>query len=94
MQEFAGVDCKIFYSWTIVFVEETKYLRRNGDNILLMMGGYACHISYKTLKSLRDNEIIVARLTAHKSNVLQSLDVSVFAPLKEDFKRLLTARTV
>lgn len=47
-------------------------------------------MSYKTLRIVRGNESIVAGLPANTSHVLHSLNVSVFVPLKEGFKLLLS----
>lgn len=60
MRQVGGVNSNISYTWALSSVEETQYLRRNGDNILLIMDRYGVHISYKTLKLPRVNEIIVA----------------------------------
>lgn len=94
MRPIAGVDTNIFYNWAVNFVQESSFLRRDGRKLLLIMDGYACHVAYRTLKMLGDNDIIVAGLPAHTSHVLQPLDVGVFGPLKEAFRQLLSHRTV
>lgn len=57
------------------------------------MDGYYCHIAFKTISLFQENDIVVAGLPAHTSHVLQSIDVGVFSPLEEDFRRLLGRRT-
>lgn len=94
MNPVAGVDSNIFFSWAKQFVDETKFLRRENKKILLIMDGYACHITYKTLSLLRDNGIVVFGLPAHKSHVLQPLDVGFFGPLKEKLEQLLINRSI
>lgn len=58
------------------------------------MDGYACHVDFKTLLLLRDNGIVVAGLPAHASSVLKPLDLSIFGPLKEQFRLRLNIRTM
>ena len=94
MRPIAGVDSTIFHTWAEHFVQETAFLRRNGNALLLVLDGYASHLTYKTLSLLKQNNIIVAGLPAHTSHALQPLDVGVFASCKEQFKRLLSRRSI
>lgn len=82
------------FSWAQRFVDETLHLQRNGEKILFITDGYACYTPYHTFALLTESGIIVAGLSAHTNNVRQPLDVSVVRPLKEEFKRLLSLRTV
>lgn len=93
MRPIAGVDTNIFFEWAQHFIKETATLRAGGK-ILLVMDGFSAHISFRTLQLLADNGIVVIGLPAHTSHVLQPLDMSVFGPLKERFRRLLSTRTV
>lgn len=86
MRTISGVDTDIFHTWAIKFVSETLFLHREGKKLWLIMDGYQCHISFKSLLLLKDNGIVVADLAAHASHVLQSLHVAVFRPLKEDIR--------
>lgn len=61
---------------------------------LLIMDGYSCHVSFKKISLLKENDIIVVGLPAHTSHALQPLDVPVFWQMKQEFKRLLSRRTV
>ena len=54
MREMAGVDSDIFYSWALNFVEETKFLRRD-DQKLLVFYGFSRHIQFRTLNLLKEN---------------------------------------
>lgn len=94
MRKVAGVDTNIFENWAQQFVDETQSIRRGNKKILIVMDGYSCHISFKTLSLFRENGIVVACLPAHTSHVFQPLDVGVFSSLKEEFRRLLGRRTV
>lgn len=94
MRPISGVDNNIFY-WAQGFLKETSHLIiSDGQKILLIMDGYACHVSFRTLSLRKENDILVAGLLAHTSHVLQSLKISVFGPLKEDFVILLNMRTI
>ena len=53
MRPVAGVDSTIFYTWAQQFVQETALLRRNGNALLFVYDGYACHLTYKTLSLLK-----------------------------------------
>lgn len=64
-------------------------MRSETQNILLIMDGYACHLLFRTLSLLKENVILVLGLPVHTPHVLQPLDISVFGPPKEEFRRLL-----
>eukprot|EP00171_Calliarthron_tuberculosum_P004068 IDg4068t1 len=93
-REVAGMDSDIFYGWAQEFVEETASLRREGKYILLVYDGYASHCTYRTLKLFKDNNVVVVSLPAHTSHALQPLDVGVFSPLKNAFRKVLNRRVV
>lgn len=94
MCSVAGLDTNIFYTWGTNFFAETTLIRRNYKKLLLVMNGYSCHMSYRTLALLKTNKIIVAGLSVHKSHVLQPLDVGIFSPYKEAFRTCLSHRTI
>lgn len=45
MRPIDGIDTSIF-SWAQGFLKETPHLRSGGKMILLIMHGYACHVSF------------------------------------------------
>lgn len=94
MRTVAGVDTNIFYAWAKRFVEQTAVLREDGSKLLLSMDGYASHVSFKKLRLIWGNGIVAAGLPAHTPYVLQPLEVSIFGPVKEDFRRWVNIRTV
>lgn len=51
-------------------------------------------MSRKNLYVLNENGIVVLGMPTNTSHVIQPLDVSVFAPAKEKFHRLLSSRTI
>lgn len=55
-------------------LNETRHLQRNSEKILLIMDGYACYMSYRTLVLLCDNCVIVAALPVDYRHVLQTRD--------------------
>lgn len=63
-------------------------------NTFLVIDGCSEHNSYRTLKLLADNDIFVTSLPAHTFHVLQPLDLSIFSPLKNAFRRLLIQQTI
>ncbi len=60
------------------FIKETTLLQEGGQKLLIVMDGCRAHLQYRALNILKENNIIVARLTSHTSHVLQPLDVGVF----------------
>lgn len=58
------------------------------------MNGYACQLTYKSLKNLSNNEIIMADLPVNSSNMLQPFNGGVLGPLKEEFKRQIDRHTI
>ena len=69
-------------------------MSRDNKKLLLVMDGYACQITFKTLSILCENGIVVVGIPAHTSHVLQPLDVGVFGRLKEKFRQLLVHRSI
>lgn len=64
-----------------MFIEETKEVRR-GEDILLVMGGYAAHYQFRILDLFRKNCITVIAFPSHTSYIFQPLNVSMFTALK------------
>lgn len=73
----AGVTYNIFYLWVVKFVKETDISTRGGKKLLMVMDGYACSTSDKTLSLLNDNNSIVADLPVNTSDVGQALEAFV-----------------
>lgn len=88
----AGVDSHIFFQWAEHFVRETETLRNRHRHIVLLMDGYAAHVTYKTLKYLTENRVIVVALPAHTSHRTQVLDYTVFSPFKTSLRNALNRR--
>jgi len=56
---------------------------------LLILDGHGSHLTPEFDQICSDNDIIPICMPAHSSNYLQPLDVSVFAPLKKAYGKLV-----
>ena len=64
-----------------------------GEYRLLIVDGHASHVSTEFIPFTRANKIICLSLPPHLTYLLQPLDVSVFGPLKQNYKKLLSEKT-
>ncbi len=64
-----------------------------GQHQLLIVDGHASHISIEFIKFTRTYKIICLCLPTHLTHLLPPLDVSVFGPLKQNYKKLLSEKT-
>eukprot|EP00057_Strongylocentrotus_purpuratus_P008878 XP_011663352.1 PREDICTED: uncharacterized protein LOC105437902 [Strongylocentrotus purpuratus] len=55
--------------------------------VLLLVDGHASHVDLHVAEYCQQNEIILYRLQAHTSHIIQPLDLSVFEPLKKAYKK-------
>ena len=56
---------------------------------MLIFDGHNSHLTYNTVKSAIDNNVILLCLPPHTSHALQPLDVSVFRSVKTMWKQIL-----
>ena len=76
-----------FGEWfTKVFVKETATYQKP---VVLIFDGHNSHLTYKTVKSAIDNNIILLCLPPHTSHALQPLDVSVFRSVKSNWTNIV-----
>lgn len=94
MRPIFGVGTGIFFDWNNNFVEENKFLGYGDRNILFVLDVYSCHVSFKIISFLRNNGIVFACIPAHTSHILHPLNVGVFCPLNEEFRKLLSRKKV
>ena len=80
--EGGGVDTGNFYVWCTHFVKHVADLTSNNRKVLLILDGYRCHMSVRTLEMLNAHGVIVYALPAHTSGKTQPLDVTVFSSFK------------
>jgi len=85
----AGVDLEIMLNWARSYLKETEELRRNGKTMVIF-DGYASHLSLRVPKLLRDAGVIVYALPSHSSHSKQPLDMTVFGPMKERAKQIVS----
>ncbi len=64
-----------------------------GQHRLLIVDGHNFHISTEFIKFTRTNKIICLYLPPHSTHFQQLLDVNVFGPLKQNYKKLLSEKT-
>ncbi len=78
-----------FVRWfKLVFLKHCEKL--DGFKILFL-DGHGSHISLELVRLAMENNIILFRLPAHTSNLLQPLDVGVFRDTKAILKLLIAA---
>ena len=81
----------VFQRWfTTVFI---KHLNENNIQrpVVLMYDGNGSHLhlTYQTVISAIENDVIIIVLTPRTSHALQPLDVSLFKPLKTQRRKIL-----
>ncbi len=64
-----------------------------GEYQLLIDDGHTSHMSTEFITFTLANKIISLCLPPHSTHLLQPLDVSVFGPLKQNYKKLLSEKT-
>lgn len=80
------MTCKVFYG----YIANTllPFLQNNGTKfpVLLLVDGHRSHISGEVSKLCMENGIILYALYPNSTHILQPADVSVFRPLKNNWK--------
>jgi hypothetical protein len=75
-----------FESWMSNFAKQVESLNKP---VLLVFDGHGSHLTYKTVKTAIDNNIIIVCIPPNTSHALQPLDVGVFAPIKRAWRLIL-----
>ncbi|XP_064605782.1 uncharacterized protein LOC135470678 [Liolophura sinensis] len=72
---------------------ETIFLKHTEDvkdkPRVLIFDGHASHLSLALIKKARDNNVVLLRLPAHLTHILQPLDRAVFRPVKIKWQSML-----
>lgn len=76
-----GVDSTILDTWSPYFVDETAYLRRNGENIVLLQDGYTCHIQNSMLVRCKNAGIAALGRVCYPFFQVQSAEGFLEGPL-------------
>ena len=64
-----------------------------GQYRLLIVNRHASYVSTEFIKFTWANKIICLYLPPHLTHLLQPLDIGVFGPLKQNYKKLLSKKT-
>ena len=64
-----------------------------GRYCLLIVDGHASYVSTEFIKFIQANKFICLCLQPYLIHLLQTLDVIVFGPLKQNYKRFLSEKT-
>jgi len=85
--ENGWMDTNLFSSWFKKgFLTWTKDLPRP---LLLIFDGHMSHISVEVICLARQNDVHLLCLPPHCSHLLQPLDVGVFKPLKDEWRKIV-----
>lgn len=82
-QTFYEYIANIFHPWLIQNQIELP--------VLLFVDGHSSHLTYSLSEFCSQNGIIIAALLPNSTHILQPLDVAVFRPLKEKWKKVVHA---
>ena len=84
----------IFFKWILVWEVKTRSFTSEGDleNRIIIYDGHLSHVGFPTLKHARENKVAILKLPSHTRELLQSLDASVFKPVKENWGQILHGR--
>jgi hypothetical protein len=75
-----------FENWFLnIFVKFTENYEKP---VLLTYDGHNSHLTYSTIKTAMDNDIIILCLPPNTSHALQPLDVGIFRPVKVAWKKI------
>lgn len=89
MTEIFRGHISVIFKWAKRFTEKTAVQPVGRRKILSLMDSYAAYVRKCPLKLLRDTGIVLISLPAHKSYVIQPLDVSVFGLFKSNLQTLI-----
>ena len=81
------MDTEVFAQWFEVFADTVKE-----RPLLLMFYGHMTHVSIPVLRRALADNIIILKIPPHVTDVLQTLDVSCFGPLKRRWEKILHER--
>lgn len=89
VSESGWMETANYESWfKKMFLPFTKHLRDSGPIILYFDGHYS-HVSIKLIELSRENNVNLILLPSNTTHVLQPLDVGVYGPLKQGWKKIL-----
>ena len=78
-----------FLQWFLkLFVPSVTHLLSKGP-VVLFVDGHQSHISLQLVKTAKENGIHLYCLPPHTTHILQPLDVGVYGPVKQAWKKIL-----
>ncbi|XP_064083214.1 uncharacterized protein LOC135199256 [Macrobrachium nipponense] len=78
----------LFHDWLGNIFEDELVKKDIRRPVLLILDGFLSHLNWYTLRFARDKKILMYYLPPYSSHVMQPLDVSVFKPLKAEYRRV------
>ncbi|XP_064090899.1 uncharacterized protein LOC135204674 [Macrobrachium nipponense] len=78
----------LFHDWLGNIFENELVKKNIRRPVLLILDGFLSHLNLETLRFARDKKILIYYLPPYSSHVMQPLDVSVFKPLKAEYRRV------
>jgi len=90
-KEHAWITKELFLNWLQHFAGSIPRGVSPTNRSLLIFDGHGSHVAFKTIEEARHLGIDLITLPAHTSHRLQPLDVSIFSPFKNYFKKQRSA---
>ena len=89
VSESGWMEKENYESWIKkLFLPATSHLRESVP-VVLFFDGHHSHISVSIVKYCKENNVHLMLLPSNTTHVLQPLDVGVYGPLKQAWKRIL-----
>ena len=80
-ESFFGYISNIFFKW----LKKNNYV----FPVVLYVDGHSCHMTLPLMKFCKENLIQLVVLYPNATHIIQPLDVAVFRPLKESYRKVL-----
>ena len=72
-----------------MFVPAVNHLLQDGSPVILFVDGHKSHLSLPLIRMAKEKGIHLYCLPPHCTHVLQPLDVGVYGPVKQEWKKIL-----
>ncbi|XP_064090698.1 uncharacterized protein LOC135204416 [Macrobrachium nipponense] len=82
------MTASLFHDWLGNIFENELVKKNIRRPVLLILDGFLTHLNLDTLRFAHDKKILIYYLPPYSSLALQPLDVSVFKPLKAEYRRV------
>jgi hypothetical protein len=79
----------MFHLWLTTIFDKNLPSDCSPDNpVLLIYDGHASHIGYQSVEWAMDRGVLIVTLPPHTSHRTQPLDLAVFGPLKQAYRKI------